>query len=74
VVLEVCLARFMFALGESACRSRAHPDKPASFMFLVAVERTAVETVNDLVGVVIGLVRVTYRVCSRRLPDGCQRH
>jgi hypothetical protein len=41
VVLKVRLARFLFASGESARRSRARPDQLPSFVSLAVVERTA---------------------------------
>jgi hypothetical protein len=41
LVLEVCLARFMFASGESACRFRARPDQPPSFASPAVVDQTA---------------------------------
>jgi hypothetical protein len=40
VVLEVCLARFMFASGESACRFSTRPDQPPSFASPALVDRT----------------------------------
>jgi hypothetical protein len=36
----------MFASGESACHSRAHLEKPASFVLPVVVERTVAEAVG----------------------------
>jgi hypothetical protein len=65
VVLEVYLARFIFASGESVCRSQAHPDQPPSFVSPTVVERTAAEAVGDFVRVVAGLVRETSRIPSR---------
>jgi hypothetical protein len=62
VVLEVCLARLMFALGD-ICRSPARPDK-----LPVDVERTAAEAVGNL-------LEAPLVSCGRRrgfFRGGCQ--
>jgi hypothetical protein len=46
----------MFVSGESACHSRAHPDKPTSFVLPVVFKRTAAEAVNDFVRVIVNFV------------------
>jgi hypothetical protein len=67
VVLEVFLARLMFASGE-ICRSPARPDKHASFVLPVDVERTAAKAVGNL-------LEAPLVSCGRRrgfFRGGCQ--